>query len=293
MIIWRPTIGLILGAGISLLSADPARAQNSQALISGLQSQIAQGEQTLRNESYLEGFCGQLRDGKHFFHRGRHRQKRPDVVVELQAWKAYLESAVAARTVTSAGVLVTREVAQAEWNSALRRRDEVVTACTLDTLRADLAKARVAAMPASGTAAAQMAWNDGTDGNRVLTVTGTLTGSFSTWQLTGTGVPSWNGQLRAAVQCTGSTSPGYAPKLGSNGTMKCYAEWKDQGKSNIWNCQGTGVLGAVWSVGDWWFGMYPFPGSQLGCKGTITAGDGKARSNMFGMVGIKSRLGVP
>ena len=114
----------------------------------------------------------------------------------------------------------------------------------------------------------------------MINAEGTLSGNFSVWQFTGV-----DPKLRATVQCSGSVSPGYQPKPGSMGTMKCYAEWTESGKKNIWNCRRSGELWKVSSLDDFWFALW-----LKACVGTVTSGDGVSRSNEFDLVGIKSTL---
>jgi hypothetical protein len=69
--------------------------------------------------------------------------------------------------------------------------------------------------------------------------------------------------------------------------MMCHAEWVEAGKKQVWDCRGPGVSRAVWSIGDFWFGIWP-----NACVGTVTGPDGKTYQNAFGLTGLKSALGL-
>lgn len=136
---------------------------------------------------------------------------------------------------------------------------------------------------------AQFVWSRDPDGNFVINIDGKrnppqpahLTGNFQHWQFTG-----HDPQTGADVKCTGGLDPGKKAAPDATGTMSCEARLKQ----TVWQCQGSGKMVVDWSVvagGSAWFAVWP--GS---CTGTITEG-GKTRSNKFGVVWVRSNLGLP
>jgi hypothetical protein len=126
---------------------------------------------------------------------------------------------------------------------------------------------------------AELAWNANSDAYTVIGSKGTLTGSVESWNFAGPA--TLNGKnLNTNVTCSGKRNE-TKKDAPAEGDMTCDIAWE----KHSWHCSGRGTLGAVWSLGDYWFGIWPG-----GCKGTITD-DGKTRSNEFGLVGLKSGLG--
>ena len=161
------TIGLLASGVIAGLAASGAKAQDNTA---ALERSIQIAEQTLAQEPYLAQHCALLRTGDYFFHRGRHRAgKNP--VISLAAWEAFLRR---------------KNLPEAELDQRLqdakRRRGEVQNACSLDHLRAELARLR--GPREQGSAEALFGWNT-PEGNTVIAGKGTLTGNLVSWQFTG------------------------------------------------------------------------------------------------------------
>ncbi len=261
-----------LAAAIVGAAATSVSAQD----VATVQRNIQLAEQTLRNEPYLTQHCAQLKTGDYFFHRGR-RQAGKEPVIALTAWETALKRAVAAGRMSQAR-------ADNLLQEAKRRRNEVQNACNLDHWKAELARLQRPKVQSS--ADALFAWNATPDAHHVLNGKGTLTGGLSEWRFTGQATPSWNGAISARVECVGKLDPGRRPDPGANGRMRCRAEWVERGKRQVWDCQGPGTSRAVWSIGDHWFGIWP-----TNCVGTITA-DGKDSKHAFGLVSLKSRLGL-
>ncbi len=228
---WLATVVQGLCAIAGSVAANLSCAQSNQ--VTELERTVAQAERTLHDEPYLAPFCDRLRDGQHFFHRGRFRKgMRP--VVPLDVWEAHLKAQVAAGR--------SQADADNQLQEAKRRRNVVAAACNLDYWKAELAKARAASVTASDSAPATFAWSREPDANRVINAAGTLTGNFSIWHFNGV-------------------------------------------DSKLNDCRGSGKIWLISSIRDYWFGIWP-----RACVGTVNAGDGVARSNELGLVGIKSNL---
>jgi hypothetical protein len=136
---------------------------------------------------------------------------------------------------------------------------------------------------------AQFVWNRDTDGNFVINIDGRknppepahLTGNFQNWQFTG-----HDPHTGADVSCAGGLDPGRKAAPDAPGSMKCEARLGQ----TIWRCQGPARMDVDWSVvagGFAWFAIGPG-----NCAGTITEG-GKTRQNKFGVVWVRSGLGLP
>ncbi len=269
-----------IGCAASLVIAGHAGLASAAdiAYINGLRASIAAAEQTLAQTPDIARYCGALRDQLHFYHRGRAGRRLPPIV-SLSDWDAYVDQLAARGQISVAR-------ASDEKQNARRRRNEDVNACGLDGLRAALATAL--RPPEPGSATAGFVWND-PESYKVIGVApgrGTLTGSQRGWIFNATGTASWNGALQVQIQCAGQLDPGVHAGSNSRGVMECHATWTENGKQRRRDCRGNGLSHVSWSLGDWWFGMWPGQ-----CVGTEIGLDAKSTAVNFGLVGISSRLG--
>jgi hypothetical protein len=270
-------IGVLTSIVLLGVGASGVRAQD----IANVERNIERAEQTLKNQPHLTQYCAQLKTGDFFFHAGRHRAGKPPVV-SVAAWEARIKQEAAAGRMA-------QDRADNLVQAAKRLRNEQHNACNLDHWKAELARLRQPKV--SGWTVAEFAWN----GHGVIGGKGTLTEVDSrSWRFTGRLTPSWNGNLVVDVTCTGELDPGrkhHQPTLPDKptGKMACRATWEEGNprQRHEWRCEGPGTDRVIWSLGDFWFGIWPG-----NCRGQIVT-PGKTENINFGLVRLSADFKWP